>query len=624
MAVEVTGLIAAARWRSSLSVLVACVVMDLVVVGLFVVFRHGESPRTGWAVLLLVPVVMAAAHQSRLVRWVQAIGTVAALVIVLAAAPGSVSSLALDAAVVSGSLLASAWVTDRLFRQVRNHLSDLRVASHTDRLTGVLNRRGLHAAYTRVAGEAAASDQPISVITADLDAMKQINDIYGHAVGDQVLQQLTDRLTRAAPGALVARIGGDEHVIVVVGNPEPVLGEIRLLLQADPLSPAAEVSFGTAAGPAVPELDALWALIDRADKKLYEDKRRVPGRRTRNINAEMRAPVDSRPNQQAGRPANGVGRLLPTREQRQLYAAVIILDAVVCTASAVLQALDKSGGRGPNFTVLGVGLSVAAILVWWVLRPGAAQSFFTGVVVAAAAVLTMIALVTDDKGTSDVGLVMWAPLLLLAARYWPRAGLIGIYGWLIIMATSSHLLHTGIGFPASVKVLLQVGALIVAAEVLYHLRRREETLVEQLTSHALTDPLTGLANRRGLEAATLRLLPGDVTALMIDIDRFKQVNDEHGHQAGDQTLVAVARILTTRSPAETVIARLGGDEFLIVGKHLDPNELMTEFQEATEALPTPVSLSAGSAHARLDNDDQGLWQLINTADQDLLAGRIRH
>lgn len=316
--------------------------------------------------------------------------------------------------------------------------------------------------------------------------------------------------------------------------------------------------------------------------------------------------------------------MLPTREQRQLYAAVIILDALVCTASAVLQALDKSGGRGPNPVVLLVGLSVAAILVWWILRPGAEQSFFTGVVVAAAAVLTMIALVTDDKGTSDVGVVLWGPLLLLAARYWPRTGMIGIYGWLIIMATLSHLLHTGIGFPGSVKVFLQVGALIVAAEVLYHLRRREEALVEQLTAHALTDPLTGLANRRGLEAATLRLLPGDVTALMIDIDRFKQVNDEHGHHVGDETLVAVARILTTQSPAETVIARLGGDEFLIVGRHLDPNGLMTELQVATGALPTPVSLSAGIANAQLDNDDQGLWQLINIADQDLLAGRTRH
>lgn len=624
MAVEVTVPVAAAWRRSALSVLVACLVMDFVVVALFMVFRQGEAPRTGWAVLLIVPVVMAAAHESRVVRWVQAVGTAAVLISVFATSPGPVPSLVLDATVVSGSLLASAWVTDRLFRQVRNHLSDLRVASHTDRLTGVLNRRGLHAAYIRVAGEAAASGRPIAVITADLDAMKQINDIHGHAAGDRVLQQLTDRLTRAAPGALVARIGGDEHVIVVAGDPDPVLHDLQLLLRSDPLRPAVGVSFGTATGPAVPQLDSLWALIARADQKLYEAKRRVRGPRPQTTTGEIGKPVDRRPNQLAGRPAAGVSKLLPTREQRQLYAAVIILDALVCTASAVLQALDKSGGRGPNPVVLLVGLSVAAILVWWILRPGAEQSFFTGVVVAAAAVLTMIALVTDDKGTSDVGVVLWGPLLLLAARYWPRTGMIGIYGWLIIMATLSHLLHTGIGFPGSVKVFLQVGALIVAAEVLYHLRRREEALVEQLTAHALTDPLTGLANRRGLEAATLRLLPGDVTALMIDIDRFKQVNDEHGHHVGDETLVAVARILTTQSPAETVIARLGGDEFLIVGRHLDPNGLMTELQVATGALPTPVSLSAGIANAQLDNDDQGLWQLINIADQDLLAGRTRH
>lgn len=90
---------------------------------------------------------------------------------------------------------------------------------------------------------------------------------------------------------------------------------------------------------------------------------------------------------------------------------------------------------------------------------------------------------------------------------------------------------------------------------------------EAAERQALTDPLTGLANRRAMDAELQRRLsdPEARLALMhIDLDFFKQVNDTHGHAAGDCVLVAVAGILRDELRAVDLAARVGGDEFLVI------------------------------------------------------------
>jgi len=98
-------------------------------------------------------------------------------------------------------------------------------------------------------------------------------------------------------------------------------------------------------------------------------------------------------------------------------------------------------------------------------------------------------------------------------------------------------------------------------------RRRAENEIIHLARH---DPLTGLANRAEfnakLEEATKRLKRngGAVTVMMLDLDKFKAVNDTLGHPAGDQLLVEVARRLKSSVRETDVLARLGGDEFAII------------------------------------------------------------
>jgi diguanylate cyclase (GGDEF)-like protein len=95
-------------------------------------------------------------------------------------------------------------------------------------------------------------------------------------------------------------------------------------------------------------------------------------------------------------------------------------------------------------------------------------------------------------------------------------------------------------------------------------------LVEQLQSAASTDPLTGLSNRRAMEdrlAAELSRTQRHqmrTSVVMIDVDRFKLVNDSLGHAAGDRLLAELSRILRQQCRALDAVGRMGGDEFLVI------------------------------------------------------------
>lgn len=94
---------------------------------------------------------------------------------------------------------------------------------------------------------------------------------------------------------------------------------------------------------------------------------------------------------------------------------------------------------------------------------------------------------------------------------------------------------------------------------------------ERLRSYAMTDPLTGLANRRALLDELRRLLSWAsreqfcVLVALIDLDNFKRINDDYGHVDGDRFLQAISQRLQARLRESDMLGRLGGDEFLLVG-----------------------------------------------------------
>jgi diguanylate cyclase (GGDEF)-like protein/PAS domain S-box-containing protein len=141
-------------------------------------------------------------------------------------------------------------------------------------------------------------------------------------------------------------------------------------------------------------------------------------------------------------------------------------------------------------------------------------------------------------------------------------------------------------------------------------RRRMEEELRHLADH---DPLTGLLNRRGLEAQLERHIAhvqryGERGALlMLDLDRFKSVNDtQGGHEAGDQLLIEMAQMLSNRLRASDSIARIGGDEFAILLPESDgetaervAGEIVTELRDSSigsgDQFGVPVTASVGVA-----------------------------
>lgn len=110
---------------------------------------------------------------------------------------------------------------------------------------------------------------------------------------------------------------------------------------------------------------------------------------------------------------------------------------------------------------------------------------------------------------------------------------------------------------------------------IFLVRLSERNLYQQLRTMAFTDSLTGAANRRGMLEA-LRAMPHG-WLVSIDLDGFKQVNDQHGHDVGDELLLAYVRQARRLLPPETLIARVGGDEFAVLG--LGPLEEGTRIAE---------------------------------------------
>jgi diguanylate cyclase (GGDEF)-like protein len=123
-------------------------------------------------------------------------------------------------------------------------------------------------------------------------------------------------------------------------------------------------------------------------------------------------------------------------------------------------------------------------------------------------------------------------------------------------------------------------------------------LVDQITHQALHDQLTGLANRlqftEQLRVAINRARQRNqsLTLFYLDLDGFKPVNDEFGHEVGDQLLVAVGQRLLGSTRSDDAVARLGGDEFaILIHNHTSPEEADAVIARLTRAFQDPFKIS---------------------------------
>jgi diguanylate cyclase (GGDEF)-like protein len=156
-------------------------------------------------------------------------------------------------------------------------------------------------------------------------------------------------------------------------------------------------------------------------------------------------------------------------------------------------------------------------------------------------------------------------------------------------------------------------------------------LLARARETAQTDGLTGLANRRAFdERLAAEAARGPVTLVMVDLDHFKRLNDTHGHQAGDEVLREVARILRQTAPAGALPARYGGEELVLILPGTDLADGVAAAERLRAAIagaggPVPVTASLGVASAGRYGSTPG--ELLAAADAALYeakrAGRNR-
>ncbi len=160
---------------------------------------------------------------------------------------------------------------------------------------------------------------------------------------------------------------------------------------------------------------------------------------------------------------------------------------------------------------------------------------------------------------------------------------------------------------------------------------REE--LEKLRMETVTDGLTGLYNRKALNSKLYGLLENDlgsdkpISVLLLDIDHFKKINDNFGHQIGDEVIRRVAKTVQEHAMGDSFAARYGGEEFTLVMPETDINravEIGTSINEAVSRLvlvcrttkerlpPVYISVGAASFKSGEDQDD-----LLGRADQAL-------
>ncbi|HEY0659751.1 MAG TPA: diguanylate cyclase [Lysobacter sp.] len=177
---------------------------------------------------------------------------------------------------------------------------------------------------------------------------------------------------------------------------------------------------------------------------------------------------------------------------------------------------------------------------------------------------------------------------------------------------------------------LGLGALLLALFVSRHLRR-----LHGLQAMAMTDTLTGVANRRRIERfghdAVEQALANQspVTVLTVDIDRFKDINDNYGHQAGDQVLIRVAKACQGALRQFDLLGRVGGEEFLVVLPQTTLEqgiEVAERLRSTIVALPLAdiapglnVTISVGVA--AMQADDSNLKDLLRRADKALYRAK---
>ncbi|MEO8248295.1 MAG: diguanylate cyclase [Burkholderiales bacterium] len=269
-----------------------------------------------------------------------------------------------------------------------------------------------------------------------------------------------------------------------------------------------------------------------------------------------------------------------------------------------------------------IALALALLSLLCALAALAGQFWWTSLVIASVAAVGLMIMPIAARQTQKVGygttgwyllatVVLFVSVLVLLASSWamlsPALVLNNYLQAAIVAETALFSIALGQRLP---RMWLLHGQL--------HDRAAE------LTRAAQTDPLTRVANRAGLSNRALDLLDSDkkCSLLILDLDHFKPINDQFGHDTGDEVLMRVARRLQRLAGPDDTVARLGGDEFAVLLTHLHEREELDRFAERViNSIGSPIEIGdrthqvgASIGIAQFPENGEDLSRLMRRAD----------
>ena len=330
----------------------------------------------------------------------------------------------------------------------------------------------------------------------------------------------------------------------------------------------------------------------------------------------------------AGAERTRVGLVDGTVERPEfVWRMVAILFAVGATVGALSLIVPhpNSFDTGGLWAIVGIAyLGTAMALLVARRAPVWPVHAFVAVAIALVAIADQL---SDDPGGFYSIFYVWIALFVVYffSRRAVAAYIVGIavaYAAVLVIAES----HGG---PA--RWITTIGTVALSALVVDWLVRRvrsaaaERTdLLAALAEDARTDDLTGLPNRRAWDEALERELARaarertPLCVALIDLDRFKRFNDDHGHLAGDRLLKEIAAVWGNELRSTDVLARYGGEEFALALPGCDTDDAATLLERLRSAMPEDQTCSVGVA---LWDAEESAERLFGLADNALYAAK---
>jgi diguanylate cyclase (GGDEF)-like protein len=292
--------------------------------------------------------------------------------------------------------------------------------------------------------------------------------------------------------------------------------------------------------------------------------------------------------------------------------------------------------------------AAACVLLWWIDPSGRVSEGWSPWTAGAAAVITVaaahprarartaghalasvsatafaaLAMVVSGEAGAAVA-PMFVPIAVYSAYVLPRRPAVAAMA-LIAGALGGAVVVADVAAPI-VLWLVTVLTTTSSAYVVRVLRRRLRRLVACLDDAARIDALTGLLNRRAfderlaVELGRARRSRGALTVVVADLDRLKEMNDRHGHEAGDRALRLAASALAAEARESDAVARIGGDEFAAVladtdhaGARRYADRVRGRLRRARPSTAAPTELSIGAA--TFPQDGRAVTELLRVAD----------